>query len=49
MYINRRVTARLINGINAPFVGKAGAVISYTVNGIGYMKGLYKKRNKKPK
>ena len=41
--------ARLINGINGPFVGKAGAVIGYTVNGVGYMKGLYKKRTKKPK
>ena len=40
--------ARLINGINGPFVGKAGAVIGYTVNGVGYMKGLYKKRSKKP-
>ncbi len=41
--------ARLINGINGPFVGKAGSVIGYTVNGVGYMKGLYKKRTKKPK
>ncbi|HEY1061196.1 MAG TPA: DUF6266 family protein [Daejeonella sp.] len=41
--------ARLINGINGPFIGKAGSVIGYTVNGVGYMKGLYKKRTKKPK
>lgn len=41
--------ARLINGINGPFVGKAGSVIGYTVNGVGYLKGLYKKRTKKPK
>ena len=41
--------ARLINGINGPFVGKTGSVIGYTVNGVGYMKGLYKKRTKKPK
>lgn len=40
--------ARLINGINGPFIGKAGSVIGYTVNGVGYMKGLYKKRTKKP-
>lgn len=40
---------RLINGFNGPFVGKAGAMIGYTVNGIGYIKGLYKKRTKKPK
>ena len=41
--------ARLINGINGPFIGKAGSVIGYTVNGVGYMKGLYKKRTKAPK
>lgn len=41
--------ARLINGINGAFVGKAGSVIGYTVNGVGYIKGLYKKRTKKPK
>lgn len=41
--------ARLINGINGPFIGKAGSVIGYTVNGVGYIKGLYKKRTKKPK
>ncbi|MFZ4102366.1 MAG: hypothetical protein ACOYKR_10445 [Sphingobacterium thalpophilum] len=40
---------RLINYINDPFVGKARAVIGYTVNSIGYMKGLYEKRTKKPK
>lgn len=41
--------ARLINGIGGPFIGKVGAVIGYTVNGVAYMKGLYKKRTKKPK
>ena len=40
--------ARLINGIDGPFIGKVGSVIGYTVNGVGYMKGLYKKRTKKP-
>jgi hypothetical protein len=47
--INDSLMARLINGINGPFIGKAGSVIGYTVNGVGYMKGLYKKRTKKPK
>ncbi|OYZ32050.1 MAG: hypothetical protein B7X86_06245 [Sphingobacteriales bacterium 17-39-43] len=47
--INHSLMARLINGINGPFIGKAGSVIGYTVNGVGYMKGLYKKRTKKPK
>ena len=40
--------ARMTNGINGPFTGKIGAVIGYTVNGIWYMKGLYKKRTKAP-
>ena len=47
--INYSLMARLINGINGPFIGKAGSVIGYTVNGVGYIKGLYKKRTKKPK
>jgi hypothetical protein len=38
--------ARLINGINGPFIGKAGSVIGYTMNGVAYMKGLPKKRTK---
>lgn len=40
--------ARLINGINGPFVGKVGSIIGYTVKGEGFIKGLYKKRTKKP-
>lgn len=40
--------ARLINGINGPFVGRVGSIIGYTVNGEGFIKGLYKKRTKKP-
>lgn len=40
--------ARLINGANGPFIGKAGSFIGYTVNGVAYMKGLYKKRTKAP-
>lgn len=40
--------ARLINGVNGPFVGKVGSIIGYTVNGEGFIKGLYKKRTKKP-
>src|SRR5688500_9895754 len=40
--------ARLINGANGPFIGKAGSFIGYSINGIGYMKGLYKKRTKPP-
>ncbi len=40
--------ARLINGVNGPFTGKVGSVIGYTVNGVHYMKGLYKKRTKAP-
>lgn len=39
---------RLINGANGPFIGKVGAIIGYTVNGVGYIKGLYKKRTKAP-
>lgn len=39
---------RLINGPNGPFIGKAGSLIGYTVNGIGYIKGLYKPRTKEP-
>jgi hypothetical protein len=39
---------RLINGPNGPFIGKAGSLIGYTVNGIGYIKGLYKRRTKEP-
>jgi len=40
--------ARLINGANGPFIGKAGSFIGYSVNGVGYMKGLYKRRTKAP-
>lgn len=40
---------RLLNGFNGPFVGKAGSMIGYTVNGIGYIKGIYKKRTKAAK
>jgi len=40
--------ARLISGINGHFIGKVGSVIGYTVNGVGYMKGLYNKRTKMP-
>lgn len=39
---------RLINGVNGPFIGKAGSIIGYTVNGVGYIKGLYKRRTKLP-
>ncbi|MES3017858.1 MAG: DUF6266 family protein [Bacteroidota bacterium] len=39
---------RLLNGPNGPFVGKAGSYIGYTVNGVGYIKGLYKRRTKAP-
>lgn len=41
--------ARLISGANGPFIGKAGAHIGYVVNGVGYIKGLYKKRTKPAK
>jgi hypothetical protein len=34
--------------VNGPFIGKAGAVIGYTVNGVSFMKGLYKKRTEPP-
>lgn len=40
--------ARLINGANSPFIGKAGSFIGYSINGVGYMKGLYKPRTKAP-
>ena len=40
--------ARLINGANGPFIGKAGSFIGYTINGVAYMKGLYKTRTKAP-
>ncbi len=40
--------ARLINGANGPFIGKAGSFIGYTINGVAYMKGLHKKRTKPP-
>jgi hypothetical protein len=39
---------RLINGPNGPFIGKAGSYIGYTINGVGYIKGIYKKRTKPP-
>ncbi|WP_276348095.1 DUF6266 family protein [Daejeonella sp. JGW-45] len=39
---------RLINGPNGPFIGKAGSFVGYTVNGVGYIKGLYKLRTKPP-
>ncbi len=39
---------RLINGPNGPFIGKAGSFIGYTVNGVGYIKGIYKLRTKPP-
>lgn len=38
--------ARLINGANGPFIGKAGSFIGYTINGVAYMKGLHKTRTK---
>ncbi|RZK48028.1 MAG: hypothetical protein EOO99_11650 [Pedobacter sp.] len=34
------------NGVNGGFSGKAGSVIGSSWNGIDYIKGLYKKRNK---
>lgn len=40
--------ARLVNGANGPYIGKAGSYIGFTVNGIGYIKGLYKKRTTPP-
>ena len=40
--------ARVVNGINGPFIGKVGSVIGYTRNGVAYMKGLYKARTKGP-
>ncbi len=39
---------RLINGPNGPFIGKAGAYIGFTVNGVGYIKGHYRTRTKPP-
>lgn len=39
---------RLINGPNGPFIGKAGSFIGYTVNGVGFIKGIYKLRTKPP-
>lgn len=36
--------ARLVNGINGPFIGKVGSVTGYVVNGVGYMKGPTKNR-----
>lgn len=39
---------RLINGPNGPFIGKAGSFVGYTVNGVGYIKGIYKQRTKPP-
>ncbi|WP_411275282.1 DUF6266 family protein [Daejeonella sp.] len=39
---------RLINGPNGPYIGKAGSYIGYVVNGVGYIKGIYKRRTKAP-
>jgi hypothetical protein len=39
--------ARLVNGINGPFVGKVGTVIGSSWKGIPYMKSLNKKRTKR--
>ena len=39
--------ARLINGINGPFIGKIGSVIGSSRNGNPYIKGPHKKRTKK--
>ncbi len=39
---------RLVNGPNGPFIGKAGSFVGYTVNGVGYIKGIYKQRTKPP-
>ncbi|MES2873125.1 MAG: DUF6266 family protein [Daejeonella sp.] len=39
---------RLINGPNGPFIGKAGSYIGYVVNGVGYIKGNYRRRTKAP-
>src|SRR6185369_13168731 len=38
--------ARLISGINGPFVGKVGSVVGSSWNGIPYMKKKYAKRTK---
>ena len=39
---------RLVNGPNGPFIGKAGSFVGYTVNGVDYIKGIYKQRTKPP-
>jgi len=44
---NRSIMARLINGINGPFIGKAGSVIGYTVNGVGYISRAFIKKEPK--
>src|SRR5882672_1771151 len=39
--------ARLISGINGPFVGKVGTVVGSTWYGIPYMKAKHSKRTKR--